>query len=117
MKIKTCKECNGKCCRYIVIEIATPKSKEDLEELKWYIAHENVEVFVDKEGGWNVEFITPCKYLGKDNRCKIYKKRPDICREYSNKECEMNFNYVDKFRFKDIEEINKYIKEVFNKNK
>ena len=31
---------------------------------------------------------TQCQHLEENNRCGIYETRPDICREYSTKNCE-----------------------------
>jgi Fe-S-cluster containining protein len=44
--------------------------------------HQNVQVFVDHDGAWHVEFVTPCKEL-RGHRCGIYETRPQICRDYA----------------------------------
>ena len=115
MKLKTCKDCNGKCCRQVVVELPTPKTIEDLEEVKWYVCHKNVNVFVESDGTWNVEFITPCNHLDKNNRCKIYQRRSKTCREHLEKDCEMNNPYTELFIFKKIEDVEDYIDKIFKK--
>jgi Fe-S-cluster containining protein len=115
MKLKTCMDCNGKCCRYVITEIETPKDLGDFEDLKWYVAHKNVNVFVEKDKSWNLEFVTPCKHLDKNNRCKIYKKRPQTCKDHLGKDCELNNPPTELFRFKEIKDVEEYIEEIFKK--
>ena len=111
-----CKGCNALCCRYVALEIDCPEDIEDFENIRWYVAHKNVNVFVEEDGTWNIEFITPCEFLDENNLCKIYEKRPKICREYSKEECLFyNKDYKEKFRFEKIEDVEKYVKEIFNK--
>ena len=86
----TCDKCNGKCCRYVSIKIKEPKADIDFEELKWFLVHKNVSVvYQDHEGEWIVEVATDCEHLT-DNKCAIYKKRPQVCKDYELDECEAN---------------------------
>jgi len=117
MSKKTCKYCNGKCCRYVTTELETPKTERDFEDIKWFVAHKNVEVFIEKDGQWYIEFITPCKNLGHDNLCKIYETRPHICRELKHEECEFHNICTEKHRFKEIKDVEEYMKKFFNKKK
>jgi uncharacterized protein len=112
----TCEECDGKCCKYVAMEIDTPEELEDFEAIKWYVCHKNVNVFVDEDYIWHLEFLTPCEHFGENNKCKIYSKRPKICQEHSHEECLFhNDDYKEKFVFNKIEDVEKYIKEVFEK--
>ncbi len=113
--IKTCNECDGKCCKYVAIEIDVPETLEDFENIKWYVCHENVHVYVEEDGSWNIEFITPCRHLDENNRCTYYKKRPTICREYNQEECHFHNGYVEIFSFRKIQDVEEYIEKVFNK--
>lgn len=83
-----CDSC-GKCCNHVTIELDTPRSKADFEEIKWFVIHKDVSVFVDDDKVWHIQFNTPCNAL-KDNMCDIYDKRPEVCREYDPDECENN---------------------------
>ncbi len=112
-----CKNCDSECCKYVVIDIDTPESLEDFENIRWYASHENVEVFVDFEGVWNVKFITKCEHLDKSNRCDIYQKRPEVCREFSYETCSINEENENLIVFKNLEDVEKYIQDVFNKGK
>ena len=110
---KTCEACNGKCCRYVAVEIDTPETKEDFDDIKWFVSHKNVNVYVDEDGDWHVEFITPCEFLGEGNKCMNYKNRPKICRDYDHEECTFHNNYEEKHTFRNLKEIEDYIKEKF----
>jgi Fe-S-cluster containining protein len=115
MNNKTCEKCKGKCCRYVAIEIDTPEDLEDLENIRWYVLHKNINVYVDADYQWHIEFLTPCEHLVGDNFCQIYENRPEICREYNTEECLFHNNYEEKYTFKKLEDVDKYIKEVFEK--
>lgn len=81
-----CQGCDH-CCRYVAIEIPTPRSKRDFDNIRWYILHKNVSVFADWAGNWMVQFDTPCEWLV-EGQCTHYEFRPHICREYDPAECE-----------------------------
>ena len=74
------------CCRYITINIPTPRTKLDFDNIRWYILHQNVCVFLDWEGDWMVQFDTTCEWLV-DGRCTHYRFRPEICRDYDPADC------------------------------
>ncbi len=113
---KTCEGCNALCCKYVAIEIDCPENLEDFEDIKWYVCHKSINVFVDEDNEWYVEFITPCQYLDEKGWCTIYNKRPQICRDYNQDECLFhNKDYNEKYNFKKIEDVENYIKEIFNK--
>mgnify|MGYP001565152217 FL=1 len=59
-KDKTCDKCDALCCNHIAIEIDTPECLEDFENIKWFVAHKNVNVYVDEDYIWHLEFLTPC---------------------------------------------------------
>jgi len=88
-KKNLCESCDGKCCRHIALEIDKPRTKAAFEDIRWYLAHHEVQVFVE-EGKWYLQVATPCRHLRSDNRCAIYEKRPAICRAYKTSDCEGN---------------------------
>lgn len=114
-KILNCDNCEAQCCKYVAIEIDAPESLEDFENIRWYVAHKNIHVYVEEDGTWNVEFLTPCEHLGENNRCMAYERRPQICREYHQGECTFHNEYEETFSFQSIEDVDKYIEEVFKK--
>lgn len=75
------------CCRYVAVDIPTPRTKRDFDNIRWYVLHKNVSVFADWEGNWMVQFDTPCEWLV-EGQCTHYEFRPHICREYDPAECE-----------------------------
>lgn len=116
-KKRTCKGCEATCCRYVTIHLDTPEDLDDFENIKWYVAHKNVEVNVEEDGNWYVKFWTPCKHLNEKNLCEIYKSRPAPCREHTTKSCERYNKENFLLTFKSIQDVEKYIKNVFKKGR
>jgi uncharacterized protein len=81
-----CAECGAACCRYVALEIDRPACKRDYDNIRWYLLHRNVQVFVDHERRWHVEFTTDCSALDDTNACRFYGKRPLICREHGDRD-------------------------------
>jgi len=107
--IHDCPKCKSQCCKSVTIEIDTPHSKKDFDEIKWFVLHENVIVYIDTERKWNLEFVSPCKALDKNGLCTIYKDRPIICRLYpkSDESCVFEDNPCRKI-FTKAEEVTAY---------
>ncbi len=82
-----CEHCTAACCRYVAIPLDKPKRARDYDDIRWYLMHEGVTVFVE-EGDWYAQFQTRCKNLRGDNLCGIYETRPEICRSYEPGECD-----------------------------
>lgn len=99
------------------MEIDIPENLEDLENIKWYVCHKNVSVYIDEEDKWYLEFATPCEFLDENNKCSIYDKRPQICRDYSANDCTFNNEYSEPYRFEKLEDVEDYIENVFKKGK
>ena len=83
----TCKKCDALCCKYLALEIDKPTTRNDFENIRWYISHQKTSVFI-QEGKWHLNVKNRCKYLDNKNRCKIYEKRPAICRRLDLNKCE-----------------------------
>jgi len=80
-----CRDC-GHCCRYVTVKLATPRGRLDFDEIRWFLLHENVFVFIDDDG-WHVEFHTACRHLD-GWRCGAYESRPRVCSDYTVDQCE-----------------------------
>lgn len=78
-----CANCEGRCCRYVALQLDRPRAKRDYDHIRWFLLHERVSVFIDGRGRWFVEFRTPCRALRSDHRCGRYAERPRICREHN----------------------------------
>jgi len=86
--LRMCRDlCQGRCCRYITVQIKAPRLKADYDEIGWFLAHENISVYFYGRR-WHVEMRTPCKHLDGSNLCTIYESRPLVCREYDTEACE-----------------------------
>jgi len=88
--LKNMNRCAGcsKCCEYVALEIDKPEDQEDFDQIKWFLLHKNVWIFIDHDNSWNIQFNTPCEKLTEEKLCGIYETRPQICRDYSNESCE-----------------------------
>ncbi len=82
-----CEHCPAACCRYLAIPIDEPTTGRDFDDIRWYLMHQGVTVFVE-DGDWYFQVQTVCKNLGVDHRCGVYETRPEICREYKAKDCD-----------------------------
>lgn len=72
-----CKECGGKCCKYIMLETF----KEDEYKLEFWKAQGNIKVH---ESDTHVVYMqnAACQHSQEDGRCAIYENRPQLCREF-----------------------------------
>jgi len=108
-----CTECSAECCRYFALEIDTPKTKREFENIRWYLAHEDIAVFVDGRK-WYLEVQNKCRYLKKGDKCSIYAKRPLICREHDSGTCEYHHGeFGHSHFFSDLKVFDKYLKKRF----
>jgi Fe-S-cluster containining protein len=89
-----CFEC-AKCCTYVAVEIDTPTTNTEYDQIVWYLYHRGVEVFVDWEGAWHVLFRTRCENLTDAGLCAVYERRPAICKDFDWRECEQRFTLED----------------------
>lgn len=82
-----CDKCSALCCRYFALPLDNPKTARDYDNIRWYLCHENVVVFIEKKQ-WYIGILNRCKHLDSTNRCGIYETRPHICRKYSTDNCD-----------------------------
>ena len=109
--VKECQTCGAKCCRYVAIEIDQPDTARDFHDIRWYLCHKDVWVFVDHDDSWYVQFNTPCEFLEKNSTCGIYDSRPAICRAHDPRDCEdTGDNECQKFMLKTVEDLDMYLK-------
>ena len=102
-----CDHCVGKCCRYFSLPIETPRTWDDFDAVRWYLAHGQTLVYVEKEA-WFLVVMTRCQYLTAEDRCGIYHSRPKICREYTTKECEYDDDWIFEQVFETPDQIWEY---------
>lgn len=112
-----CRRCTGKCCRYLALPIDKPATRRDFDDMRWYLAHEKVLIFVE-EGEWYIQFTTRCRHLGANHRCGIYSSRPAICREYSTSGCDYDpGGYEYEHMFTKAEQLEAFAKEFLRRKR
>ena len=105
-----CEHCTAVCCRYVALPIDTPETPADFEDLRWYLIHEQISVFVE-DGDWYISFQTPCRHLQADHRCGIYATRPRICRGYTTDNCDYHSgDYGWEHHFSSPEHLDEYLR-------
>jgi len=107
-----CKKCSGLCCRYLALPIETPEKKPDYDDIRWYLAHEGISVFVE-EGDWYINITNRCQFLDRKNRCTIYEHRPRICRGYKMDNCDyQDGGYEYEHHFTSLEAFEEYLAKI-----
>jgi uncharacterized protein len=106
--------CHGctKCCEYVALEIDKPEDKKDFDQIRWFLTHKNVWIFIDHDDSWNIQFNTLCEKLDENKWCGIYEKRPHICGAHSSENCDQ-YGSGDSFKtlWKNIEEFEGWMEE------
>jgi len=117
-KKKLCDKCNGLCCRYFALPIDTPEDKGDYDDIRWFLCHKAITVFVE-EGDWYINIKNQCRHLSTNgHRCKIYNKRPRICRGYTTRNCDRTEGEYDyEMHFTNDKQMQEYIRIKFENNK
>jgi Fe-S-cluster containining protein len=106
-----CDQCSALCCRYFVLEIDTPQTRRQFDDVRWYLVHESTFVFIEKKK-WYLGVYARCKHLQSDNRCGIYQSRPAICRQYSTETCDYHGgDYGWEMLFTSAEQLQRYAQE------
>jgi Fe-S-cluster containining protein len=101
------------CCRYIALPIDEPEDRGDFDDIRWYIMHKNITVFVE-DGDWFLYIAADCRHLQPDFRCGIYATRPRICREYTTENCDYHSGeYGWEHHFTCPEHLDAYVREFF----
>lgn len=105
-----CAECDALCCRYLATEIDAPRTKRDIDDVRWYLLHRGVSVFLDAEERWFLAFESPCRELGPAGRCRRYAERPRLCREHGREPgtCEAQ-GPLYRVRFTTVEEFEAWL--------
>lgn len=107
-----CDHCTAKCCHYFALPIDEPTNRKDFDYIRWYLLHDRATVFVE-DHSWYLLVHTTCKHLQDDHRCGIYDTRPQICRDYTTKECEFDDDWCYEQYFETPEQIDEYADALF----
>ena len=93
-----CVACHG-CCMYVTVPLDPPRSKSQKDIFRWYLLHQNVEIYIDHDKQWQILFKTRCKQLLDNGMCAIYENRPQICKDYKSDSCSrVGKDYIELFR-------------------
>ena len=102
-----CQFCTARCCGYFALPMETPTERKDFENIRWFMLHGHVTVFVDS-GTWFLCVHNKCDHLRPDNLCGIYETRPQICRDYTTDKCEYDNDGVYDQLFETPDQIQEY---------
>lgn len=80
----------GLCCTYVTADIEPPTSVPRASRIVWYLYHAGVSIYWDRAATWLVQFETRCRFFADDRSCEIYARRPNVCRDFDERECEVN---------------------------
>ena len=109
-KKNPCQRCTGLCCRYFALPIDNPDEWKDYDDIRWYLSHENVTVFVE-DGQWHLNVNSPCRHLDAAHRCSNYTMRPKICRKYKTDDCDLTGgDYGYELHFTDDKQMEEYMR-------
>jgi Fe-S-cluster containining protein len=111
-----CEYCTAKCCHYFALQIDAPTEWRDFEIIRWYMIHGDVALFTE-DGDWYLLVYSVCRHLQPDRRCGIYETRPQICRDYTTKECEYEDDWVYDQYLETPEQVVEYMDAVLPKVK
>ncbi|MFH1829418.1 MAG: YkgJ family cysteine cluster protein [Pseudomonadota bacterium] len=87
-----CHRCS-RCCAYFCLEIDEPESLHEYDDLAWIVAHQKTAIHVTGKT-WELVVHNPCQHLGADGVCRIYDKRPRICRKHVPGDCEFGQKHL-----------------------
>ena len=113
----SCGKCSGLCCRYFALPIETPENRQDYDDIRWYLCHKNITVFVEDDD-WYINIKNKCRHLSEqEHKCRIYGNRPHICRKYTTRDCDLTEGEYDyDLHFTNDRQMEEYIKIKFHNN-
>ena len=115
MATSLCDKCVALCCRYVALPIDNPDCAKDFDNIRWYLVHQNMVVFIEKKQ-WYLGIFNRCKHLQKDNRCGIYHTRPQLCRGYTTDNCDYHGgDYGYSQLFTSADQLVEYAEKTLNK--
>jgi len=95
----------------VTIDVNKPDTKENIDQIRWYLLH-GVNVYFDSDGDWMAYIPAKCNALDERGECDIYAKRPKVCREYTQDECDKyDEKASEEIIFREEKEFLKYIED------
>ena len=102
-----CIKCPAPCCKDLVIPTNKPRTKDEIEELKWHLHFDTVRIAI-RSYRWYLTIKGRCIYLGKNNLCRNYENRPKKCKDHMPPDCEKYGKWYDLF-LNTPEELEEYL--------
>ena len=110
-KKNPCFGCGAECCKYFAVYIEEPTEMSEYDAIKWYLHHQHVVIYIDREKDWYVHVEVPCKQMSSKGKCKIYESRPHVCRNYESTGCERADTDVENIaEFNSVDELDAFFK-------
>ena len=94
VKNKCPEKCNAICCNDLAVQIYKPVTRVEKEDLRWHLFFKGVKVYI-KHRKWYLLVHSKCRYLSKENRCTIYDRRPERCRNHNYPNCEFEGKFYE----------------------
>ncbi len=69
------RNCREECCNHINVPIDEPEDTRDIDDIKWYLWHNDVVVMMDEDGDWFVELKAKRNF--RCTKCDIQNCRDD----------------------------------------
>jgi Fe-S-cluster containining protein len=82
------------CCKNLSVGICRPRTKTEIEDLKWQLQFDTVSVYI-RNNRWYQLIEGRCIYLSPDDRCTRYNDRPEVCRRHNPPNCEFFGEFYD----------------------
>lgn len=102
-----CRGCSADCCHDLSFSITRPRTRYEKDKLRWHLHFDTVNVYI-RNRRWHALIKGKCIYLDKNNKCTIYPKRSDICRDHMPPHCERYGKWYD-IMISTPEELDQYL--------
>jgi hypothetical protein len=90
-----CIKCDGRCCRDLAMPATRPRTRYDIDLMKWYLHFEGMKIFIKHHRWFILVDGSRCKHLNDQDLCSNYEKRMQVCREHNPPECELFGKFYD----------------------
>lgn len=91
---RECSSCSALCCKDLAILICKPRTRREIDSLKWQLHFDTVSVCI-RNRRWYLVIKGRCIYLSRNGLCRIYDRRPSRCRRHNPPECEFFGQWYD----------------------
>lgn len=90
-----CLKCEGRCCRDLAMPATRPRTRYEIDLMKWYLHFETVNIFIRNHRWFILIDGSKCMHLDDEGLCSDYEERMTVCREHNPPECEMFGEFYD----------------------